>query len=383
MTTVEIPALYMRGGTSKGVFFRDEDVPSDAVTRDRLLLRAMGSPDSFGTQMDGMGGGTSSTSKVMVVAGNGQAQVNYSFGQVSIDRSSIDWSGSCGNLAAAVGAFALWRGLVRAPESTMARLLLVNRNSGSRVEADVPVGDGKPLEEGEFELDGVAFPGAEIRLGFLTDASDDAGSIFAGSPTEELDVPGVGRLSATLVQAANPTVIVEAAALGFCGDETQRQVNGDPALLARLESVRAHAAVRMGMAATAEQASRERLQAPKLAWVALNTPDVNGGPLEKRVPDLHVRTISMGKLHHAIPGIAAVAIAMAAAVPGTVVERMLGDRRGELCIGHASGSLRVGAEAVYRSGKWKVTKAVLSRSARRLMDGVLLIPMDASVGGAT
>src|SRR5215472_1481300 len=200
MTTVEIPALYMRGGTSKGVFFRDDDIPSDAVARDRLLLRTMGSPDPFGTQMDGMGGGTSSTSKVMVVSGNGDAQVNYSFGQVAIDRGLIDWSGSCGNLAAAVGAFALWRGLVRAQGSQSARLLLVNRNNGSRIEAEIPVQNGKALEDGVFELDGVAFPGPEIRLSFMADENDGAGPVFAkGSPLTMLAVPGLGQVAATLV----------------------------------------------------------------------------------------------------------------------------------------------------------------------------------------
>lgn len=385
MTTVEIPALYMRGGTSKGIFFRDEDIPSDPAARDRLLLRAMGSPDSFGTQMDGMGGGTSSTSKVMVVSGDGDAQVNYCFGQVAIDRGLIDWSGSCGNLAAAVGAFALWRGLVRVPESRSAHLLLVNRNNGSRVEAEIPVRDGKPLEAGEFELDGVAFPGAEIRLAFLNDENRDAEPVFAaGSPVVVLDVPGVGEIPATMVRAGNPTVIVEAVALGLLGDETQRQVNGDHALLERLERIRSHAAVRMGMAPTAEEASRERLQSPKIAWVApaagLSKSDVRLGT--KRTIDLRARTLSVGKLHHAIPGAAAVAIAMAAAVPGTIVERVLGGRRTEICIGHASGIMRVGAEAVCRSGHWTVTKAVLSRSARRLMDGVLMVPMNIPAGGA-
>jgi len=385
MTTIEIPALYMRGGTSKGVFLREDDIPCDARARDRLLLRAMGSPDVFGTQMDGMGGGTSSTSKVMVVSGDGDTQVNYSFGQVAIDRGLIDWSGSCGNLAAAVGAFALWRGLVRVPESRAAHLLLVNRNNRSRVEAEIPVRDGKPLEEGEFELDGVAFPAAEIRLAFLADESDDAEPVFvAGSPVVVLDVPGVGEIPATLVRAGNPTVIVEAAALGLAGDETQRQVNGNHALLEQLERVRSHAAVRMGMASTVEEACRERLHAPKIAWVApaarLSNDDAQ---LEaKPTIDLNVRTVSMGKLHHAITGTGAVAIAMAAAVPGTVVERVLGGRRTEICIGHASGVMRVGAEAVCRSGHWTVTKAVLSRSARRLMDGVLMVPMYVPAGGA-
>ena len=384
MATVEVPALYMRGGTSKGVFFRDDDIPSEPAARDRLLLRAMGSPDSFGTQMDGMGGGTSSTSKVMVVSGDGDAQVNYSFGQVAIDRGLIDWSGSCGNLAAAVGAFALWRGLVRVPESGAAHLLLVNRNNDSRIEAEIPMRDGRPLEQGEFELDGVAFPGAEIRLAFLTDESDDAEPVFAtGSPVVVLDVPGVGEIPTTLVRAGNPTVIVEAAALGLLGDETQRQVNGDHTLLDRLERVRSHAAVRMGMASTAEEASRERLHAPKIAWVAPAAELSNDVRLEtKRTIDLRARTLSMGKLHHAMTGTGAVAIAMAAAVPGTVVERVLGGRRTEICIGHASGVMRVGAEAVCRSGHWTVTKAVLSRSARRLMDGELMVSMGVRGGAA-
>ena len=383
MATVEIPALYMRGGTSKGVFLREQDIPSDGVARDRLLLRAMGSPDSCGTQMDGMGGGTSSTSKVMVVGGDGDAQVNYSFGQVAIDRGVIDWSGSCGNLAAAVGAFALWRGLVRVQDSRLAQLLLVNRNNGSRIEAEIPVQNGKPIEEGEFELDGVAFPGAEIRLAFLANENNDAEPVFAkGSPLVMLEVPGLGEIAATLVMAGNPTVIVEATALGLCGDETQRRVNEDGPLLERLERVRAHAAVEMGIASTVEEASRERLHAPKIAWVARSANSPNGEKGMKQATDLYARTLSMGKLHHAITGTGAVAIAMAAAVPGTVVECVLGGPRREVRIGHASGAMDVGAEAMYRSGEWIVTRAVLSRSARRLMDGVLIVPAGDHPGGA-
>jgi len=333
--------------------------------------------------MDGMGGGTSSTSKVMVVSGDGDAQVNYWFGQVAIDRGLIDWSGSCGNLAAAVGAFALWRGLVRAQESRSARLLLVNRISGSRIEADIPVWNGKPLEEGEFELDGVAFPGAEIRLAFLTDESNSAGPVFAnGSPLTMLAVPGLAEVAATLVMAGNPTVIVEAASLGLRGDETQRQVNEDAAMLERLERVRACAAIEMGIASTVEEASRERLHAPKIAWVARGASSPDGEKRGGPATDLYARTLSMGKLHHAMTGTGAVAIAMAAAVPGTVVERVLGGPRTELCIGHASGAMNVGAEATYRSGQWIVERAVLSRSARRLMDGVLIVPAGEHAGGA-
>jgi len=343
----------------------------------------MGSPDPFGTQMDGMGGGTYSTSKVMVVSGNGDAQVNYSFGQVAIDRGLIDWSGSCGNLAAAVGAFALWRGLVRAQGSQSARLLLVNRNNGSRIEAEIPVQNGKPLEDGVFELDGVAFPGPEIRLSFMADENDGAGPVFAkGSPLTMLAVPGLGQVAATLVTASNPTVLVEAAAVGLRGDETQRQVNEDRALLNRLESLRAHAAVEMGIASTPEEASRERLHAPKIAWVARGAGSPDGEMRAKQTTDLCARTLSMGKLHHAMTGTGAVAIAMAAAVPGTVVAHVLGGPRTEVHIGHASGAMRVGAEAPCRSGQWTVTRAVLSRSARRLMDGVLLVPAGEHAGGA-
>jgi 2-methylaconitate cis-trans-isomerase PrpF len=264
-------------------------------------------------------------------------------------------------------------------------LLLVNRNNRSRVEAEIPVRDGKPLEEGGFELDGVAFPGAEIRLAFLADKSDDAEPVFAaGSPVVVLDVPGVGEIPTTLVRAGNPTVIVEAAALGLVGDETQRQVNGNHELLEQLERIRSYAAVRMGMASTVEEASRERLHAPKIAWVAPASGLSNDDAQLEAKPniDLSARTVSMGKLHHAITGTGAVAIAMAAAVPGTVVERVLGGRRTEISISHASGVMRVGAEAVCRSGHWTVTKAVLSRSARRLMDGVLMVPMNVPAGGA-
>lgn len=393
---VKIPATYMRGGTSKGVFFRLDDLPEAArvpgAARDKLLLRVIGSPDPYAKQIDGMGGATSSTSKAVIVSPSTRADhdVDYLFGQVSIDKPFVDWSGNCGNLSSAVGPFAIASGLVareRIPLDGMATVRIWQANIGKTIVAHVPVVDGEVQETGDFELDGVTFPAAGVQLEFMDPAADEEGagagassSMFpTGNLVDKLEVPGLGVLDATMINAGIPTIFVKAEDIGYTGAELQEAINGDPRALAMFETIRAHGAVRMGLIKdTGEAATRQHT--PKVAFVApARDYTASSG---KQVPgagiDLVVRALSMGKLHHAMMGTAAVAIGAAAAVPGTLVNLAAGGGKlSAVRFGHPSGTLRVGAEASEENGAWRVTKAVMSRSARVLMEGWVRVPGDA------
>ena len=385
-----IPATYMRGGTSKGVFFRLEDLPEDArvpgPARDALLLRVIGSPDPYGKHTDGMGGATSSTSKCVIISKSDVPghDVDYLYGQVAIDSAFVDWSGNCGNLSSAVGPFAIANGLVdpsRVPVNGNCTVRIWQANIGKTILAHVPVGNGEVQETGDFELDGVTFPAAEIVLEFL-DPSDDegeGGSMFpTGNVLDTLDVPGVGALPATMITAGIPTVFVNAADIGFNGTELQPAINEDKATLARMEAIRVAGALRMGLIGTAQEAAT-RQHTPKVAFVAPPATYVasSGKRIDAADIDLNVRALSMGKLHHAMMGTASVAIATAAAVPGTVVNLAAGGgTRGAVRFGHPSGTLRVGADVQQADGQWVVTKAVMSRSARVLMEGTVRVPRE-------
>jgi probable AcnD-accessory protein PrpF len=380
----------MRGGTSKGVFFRLEDLPEAArmpgVARDALLMRVIGSPDPYGKHTDGMGGATSSTSKCVIVSPSSVPghDVDYLYGQVSIDSAFVDWSGNCGNLSSAVGPFAIMHGLVdpaRVPRDGLCTVRIWQANIGKTIVAHVPVAGGEVQEAGDFELDGVTFPAAEIALEFV-DPSDDGegdGAMFpTGQLVDTLDVPGIGTFEVTMISAGIPTVFLRAADLGFDGTELQPAVNEDRALLAKLEAIRAHAALRMGLIDDLAQAAT-RQHTPKIAWVAPAKDHVasSGKTVRAADVDLLARAMSMGKLHHAMMGTASVAIATAAAVPGTLVnEAAGGGERAVVRFGHPSGTLRVGADVVRSGGRWSVTKAVMSRSARVLMEGCVRVPAD-------
>jgi len=384
MRQLRIPAVYMRGGTSKGVFFVAGDLPVDAAERDRILMRVVGSPDRYGKHIDGMGGATSSTSKVVILSRSQRADcdIDYLFGQVAVDRPLIDWSGNCGNLSAAVGPFAIGSGLVAAPADGTATVRIWQANIGKKIISHVPMRGGEVEELGDFELDGVAFPAAEVQLEFLDPASDEEGAsggatFPTGNPVDRLDVPGIGPVEATLINAGNPTVFVDAASLGLAGTELQPDVNGDAALLARAEAVRALAAVAMGEAASTGEATVKRPHTPKLAFVAKPATyrASDGRTVEAGSIDLLARIFSMGVLHHAMTGTGAVAIAAAAAIPGTVVHRLApAGADGRVRFGHPSGTLRVGAEVTRDGNRWKVAKVVMSRSARRLMEGWVRVP---------
>ena len=385
---IRIPATYMRGGTSKGVFFNLNDLPQAAqhpgASRDALLLRVIGSPDPYGKHTDGMGGATSSTSKSVILSKSNQPDhdVDYLFGQVSIDKAFVDWSGNCGNLTAAVGSFAIMSGLVdadRIPRNGTAVVRIWQANIGKSIVAHVPITDGQVQETGDFELDGVTFPAAEVQIEFI-DPADSGGAIFpTGNLIDELDVPGVGSFLATMINAGIPTIFLNAADLGYRGTELQADVNGDQKALEMFETIRAHGAVKMGLIDDiAEAAGRQHT--PKVAFVAppADYKASSGKAIAVADIDLNVRALSMGLLHHAMMGTAAVAIATAAAIPGTLVNLAAGGgERNSVRFGHPSGTLRVGAEASQQGGAWRVDKAIMSRSARVLMEGWVRIPGDA------
>ena len=387
---LRIPAVYMRGGTSKGVFFRLQDLPAGAQSpgpaRDALLQRVIGSPDPYGKHTDGMGGATSSTSKCVIISASSQPghDVDYLYGQVSIDTAFVDWSGNCGNLSTAVGPFAIANGFIdpaRLPRDGVFPVRVWQANIGKTIVVHVPVSNGQVQETGDFELDGVAFPAAEIVLEFIDPADEGegegGGAIFpTGNLVDALDVPGVGALEVTMINAGIPTIFVNAADIGYAGTELQDDINGDAAALAKFEAIRAHGALRMGLISDLAGAAK-RQHTPKVAFVAPPADYVasSGKRIGAADVDLLVRALSMGKLHHAMMGTAAVAIATAAAIPGTVVNRAAGGgSRAAVRFGHPSGTLRVGAEAAPEDGQWVVRKAVMSRSARVLMEGWVRIP---------
>ncbi|HDY7903284.1 TPA: 2-methylaconitate cis-trans isomerase PrpF [Vibrio vulnificus] len=387
MSQMKVPATYMRGGTSKGVFFNLADLPPEAQIagekRDQLLLRVIGSPDPYGKQIDGMGGATSSTSKTVIVSKSSRADhdVDYLFGQVSIDKPFVDWSGNCGNLSAAVGPFAIHAGLIdeqHIPQNGVVTVKVWQANIGKTIEVHVPIQHGLVQETGEFSLDGVTFPAAEIQVDFV-DPADGEGSMFpTGNLMDDLVVPGIGTFNATLINAGIPTIFLDAEALGYSGTELQEQINNDEQALAKFETIRAYGALKMGLISSIDEAE-SRQHTPKVAFVAKpkSYQASSGKVVEAGDVDLLVRALSMGKLHHAMMGTAAVAIGAAACVPGTLVNLAAGGgEKQAVTFGHPSGTLKVGAQAKATEQGWVVEKAIMSRSARILMEGFVRVPSD-------
>ncbi|WP_259759200.1 2-methylaconitate cis-trans isomerase PrpF [Pseudomonas sp. GCEP-101] len=387
---VKIPATYIRGGTSKGVFFRLQDLPErcqvPGEARDQLFMRVIGSPDPYGAHIDGMGGATSSTSKCVILSKSTQPDhdVDYLYGQISIDKAFVDWSGNCGNLSTAAGSFAIHAGLVdpsRIPDNGTCVVRIWQANIQKTIIAHVPITNGQVQETGDFELDGVTFPAAEIVLEFLdpSDDGEDGGAMFpTGNLVDDLEVPGIGTFKATMITAGIPTIFVNAQDIGYTGAELREAINGDPEQLARFEKFRIAGALRMGLIKTPEEAAT-RQHTPKIAFVAPAKDYVtsSGKQVKAGDVDLLVRALSMGKLHHAMMGTAAVAIGTAAAIPGTLVNLAAGGgERSAVRFGHPSGTLRVGAEAKQVNGEWTVTKAIMSRSSRILMEGWVRVPGD-------
>ena len=384
---ISVPATYMRGGTSKGVFFSLSDLPPQVQTpgseRDNFLLRVIGSPDPYAKHTDGMGGATSSTSKTVIVSKSTQAghDVDYLFGQVSIDKAFIDWSGNCGNLTAAVGSFAINNGLVdvsRLPDNGIAEIKIWQANIQKTIIAQIPITNGQVQETGDFELDGVTFPAAEVKVAFINPAANDGSMFPTGNIVDDLEVPGVGTFKATLINAGIPTIFLNAIDLNYKGTELQSDINSNPKALEMFETIRTHGAIKMGLISSVEEAA-SRQHTPKVAIVApAKTYTASSGKeINANDIDLLVRALSMGVLHHAMMGTAAVAIGVAAAVPGTLVNLAAGGgERSSITFGHPSGTLRVGAEVQQENGQWIASKAIMSRSARRLMQGDIFVPSE-------
>ncbi|MEJ2611382.1 MAG: 2-methylaconitate cis-trans isomerase PrpF [Candidatus Thiodiazotropha sp.] len=385
---IKIPATYLRGGTSKGVFFNLKDLPAAAQVpgeaRDKLLLRVIGSPDPYGKQTDGMGGATSSTSKTVILAKSEKPghDVDYLFGQVSIDKPFVDWSGNCGNLTAAVGSFAITSGLIdpqRIPNNGIAVIRIWQKNIQKSILAYVPISNGRVQETGDFELDGVTFPAAEVKIEFIRPIDPSEAMFPTGKLVDELEVPGIGTFKATMINAGIPTIFLNADEIGYTGTELQATINEDPAALQRFETIRAYGAIKMGLIEKVEEAAT-RQHTPKVAFIAPPQDYLasSGKPIKASNIDINVRALSMGRLHHAMMGTAAVAIGTAAAIPGTLVNLSAGGGdRESVTFGHPSGTLKVGAAAIQQNGNWIVEKVVMSRSARVLMEGWVRIPGDA------
>ncbi|PIE45404.1 MAG: 2-methylaconitate cis-trans isomerase PrpF [Gammaproteobacteria bacterium] len=384
---LKIPATYMRGGTSKGVFFKLDDLPAIAQVpgeaRDNLLLRVIGSPDPYGKHTDGMGGATSSTSKTVILSKSDKPDhdVNYLFGQVSIDRAFVDWSGNCGNLTAAVGSFAINNGLVateKIPDNGTCDVHIWQQNIEKTIVAHVPISNGQVQETGDFELDGVTFPAAEVQIDFIAPVDADSAMFPTGNVIDDLYVPGIGTLKATMMTAGIPTIFINADAIGYTGTELQSDINGNNDALAMFESIRAHGAVQMGLIDNIAEAAN-RQHTPKVAFVAppADYTASSGKNISAQTIDLNVRALSMGQLHHAMMGTAAVAIASAATIPGTLVNLAAGGGQlDSVTFGHPSGTLRVGGQSDCLNGNWRINKVSMSRSARRLMQGVVYVPGD-------
>jgi len=384
---IKVPATYMRGGTSKGVFFNLLDLPTSAQQsgpeRDALLLAVIGSPDPYGKQTDGMGGATSSTSKTVIVSKSEQPNhdVDYLFGQVAIDKAFVDWSGNCGNLTAAVGSFAIYSGLIDPadiPENGIATIRIWQKNIQKTIVAHVPITDGQVQETGDFELDGVTFPAAEIKVEFIA-PTDPKDAMFAtGNLVDDLEVPDVGTFKATMINAGIPTIFLEAEALGYLGTELQGDINSDADALARFEKIRAYGAVKMGLINDVSEA-QNRQHTPKVAFVAKPSSYLSssGKAIDAADIQLNVRALSMGLLHHAMMGTAAVAIGTAATIPGTLVNLAAGGGAlKSVTFGHPSGTLTVGAETSQMDDNWLANKVVMSRSARILMEGWVRVPQE-------
>lgn len=380
MKHLRVPAVYMRGGTSKGLFFHNKDLPWDPVARDALILAAYGSPDPSGRQLDGMGGGTSVTSKVAIIGPSRSPEhdVEYLFGQVSIDRPLVSYKGNCGNLSSAVGPFAVEEAMVELLEPlTTVRILQLN--TGKTIMAEVPVHQGRYNPLGNYSIDGVPGTGSKITLRFLHPGGSVTGKLLpTGSPREIWKVRGLGRVQLSILDAGNPVVFLRAGDLGLEGTEIE-EIDRDPELKHKLEAVRAEAAVRLGLAKDPREASQKSQAVPKIALVAAPKPyrSLSGITVQEQEIHILVRMMSMGNLHRAYAVTAAICTAGAALIEGSLVQEVVGNRGkqpGPIILGHPSGRMEIEALLEERAGRLEYLEARLGRTARRLMEGHVLVP---------
>jgi 2-methylaconitate cis-trans-isomerase PrpF len=373
MTQRKFPAVFMRGGTSKAIMFHARDLPAERAEWDPIFLSAMGSPDPHGRQLDGMGGGISSLSKVCVIAPSERedADIDYTFAQVQVKDARVDYSGNCGNMSSAVGPFAVDEGLVRAADGE-ATVRIFNTNTKKIIHSTFFVRDGRAVVAGELEIPGVAGSGSPIRLDFIRPGGATTGRLLpTGSPLDVLDIPGLGRIEVSMVDAANACAFVAADALGLKGTEMPDELERNAATLEKLAAIRLHASVAMGIARTLDEA-RERRTVPFIGFVSppQDALTLSGERLAAAAADLTVRMISNGQPHRALPLTASLCAAVAARIEGSVVwQASRRDAGDTLRLAMPSGVLTLGAEVRQGNAGWQAARGSFYRTARRLFEG--------------
>ena len=375
-----IPTVLMRGGTSKGLFFHDNHLPTDPATRSRVILAAFGSPDHNRRQIDGVGGGVSTTSKVAIISPSESPDydVVYNFGQVSIDRPIVDFKGNCGNISSAVGPFAVDEGLVNAVEP-ITRVRIHQINTNKLIIAEVPVKDGRFADEGDYAIAGVPGTYARIALRFADPGGSLTGRLFpTGNRRDTIEIPGHGSIAITIIDAANPVVQVRAEEIGLLGTEID-EIDADDEIKMTLEAIRCKAAVLIGLAASEKEATERSQAVPKIAFVSAPRPYTlpGGQTVAAQDIDLVARIMSMGTLHRSYAVSGGVCTVGAAMIPDTVVFDLLNAdaRRNDLLrIGHPGGVIDIGAVVEIDGDRCVYKEAVIGRTARRLMEGYVLVP---------
>lgn len=377
MPQSRLRAVFMRGGTSKAVMFRRADLPDDETLWPRIFTRVMGSPDPNGRQLDGMGGGISSLSKICIIGppSRPDADVDYTFAQVVVDQDLVDFSSNCGNMSSAVGPFAVEEGLVAKPNGEEATVRIHNTNTKKIIISRFRMDGDYAAVEGDFVLDGVAGSGAPIRLDFSEPAGARTGKLLpAGAAVQSLQVPGLGTLQASMIDAAAACVFVRAEDIGCTGTERPDVLERDAAIMEKLEKIRRAASIAMGIAPN-EEAAAKTPSAPKVAIVAapVEARTLSGRVLSPEDTDILVRMISIGQPHRAVPLTGALCLAVACRVPGSIPNRIVGAARaGDVRIGHPSGVVLVAAEVRDGAAGLEAPYATVYRTARRLFQGEVL-----------
>ena len=375
MAQTRIPATFMRGGTSKGVFFRAADLPDDPDLRNRIFLLAIGSPDPYGRQLNGMGGGLSSVSKAVVIgpANRNDADVDYTFAQVAVDAPVVDYTSNCGNLSSAVGPFAIDLGLLDVGGET-ARVRIHNTNTAKIIHAEIPLEHGRARVEGDFEIPGVGGTGARIRLDFLDPGGATTGTLLpTGAPIDELTIDGAGAFAFSAVDSSAACVFLDAARFGLTGTESVPDLESRTELMTLVDRIRRAAAVRMGLAKTPQQVAGST---PKIGLVARPATyrSMAGITVNASEADLAARLWSMGQVHRVLPLTGALCLAVACRLPGTIPHALISGGGGDIRLANPSGVLPLDAHVTVADGAPIARHVTAYRTARTLMEGHVLIP---------
>ena len=379
MRQMKYPAVFMRGGTSRAIVFHEKDLPEDQAERDAIFLKALGSPDPNGRQLDGLGGGISSLSKIAVVAPSARADadVDFTFAQIGVTDETVDYVGTCGNISSAVGPFAVDEGLVRVDGGDTATVRVYNTNTGKTYHARFPLEDGAAGVSGSFELPGVSGTGAQITLEFMDPGGAATGKLLpSGNAVDVFEIEGVGSVEVSMVDATNPMVFVRAKDIGLTGGEGPGLIDSRVEVMVNLEQIRAEAAVRMGLARDRREASESVQAVPKVVLVAppLEYMDLKGEIIAADDCDIAARIISMGKTHRAFALTGAMCLAVAARIPGTVAHESARSGTGDIRLGHPSGVQTINAVVSNTPEGPRAEKVIVYRTARRLMEGMVCVP---------